>query len=56
MEYVKLIASEGMILTNGETYGRIVYIGTGDSPSNWHEITDAEYNEILKSKEKELAP
>lgn len=54
MKHVKLIASEGMVYTNGEIYGREVFIGTGDSPENWYEITDAEYNEILESKEKEL--
>ena len=43
---IKLIASEGMILTNGKTYGTEVYLGTGDSAENWHEITEEEYNEI----------
>lgn len=56
MKHVKLIASEGMVYTNGTDYARIVYIGTGDSPENWHEITAAEYDEILESKEKELVP
>jgi hypothetical protein len=48
---IKLIASEGMILTNGETYGTEVYLGSGDSPDNWREITDEEYNEIQKELE-----
>ena len=43
---VKLIASKGMILTNGEAYGKEVYLGTGDSPENWHEITEEEYEKI----------
>ena len=43
MERTKLTASDGMILTNGETYGRVVYLGTGDSPDNWYEITEEEY-------------
>ena len=32
-----------MVLTNGETYGTEVYLGTGDSVDNWHEITEEEY-------------
>ena len=45
---VKLIASEGMILTNGEAFGKEVYLGTGDSAENWHEITEEEYNSVCK--------
>lgn len=44
MARVKLIASDGMILTNGETYGREVFLGTGDSADNWWEITEEEFN------------
>ena len=43
---IKLIASKGMILTNGETYGKEVYLGTGDKPENWSEITEEEYEKI----------
>lgn len=43
---IKLIASEGMVLTNGETYGTEVYLGTGDSADNWSEITEEEYERI----------
>ena len=39
---IKLTASEGMTLTNGTTFGKEVYLGTGDSLDNWQEITDAE--------------
>lgn len=46
-----LIASPGMVLTNGETYSTEVYLGCNDKPENWHEITDAEYEEILKAQE-----
>ena len=41
-----LTASKGMVLTNGETYGTEVYLGTGDSVDNWHEITEEEYEKI----------
>ena len=43
---IKLIASNGMVLTNGESYGKEVYLGTGDSVGNWHEITEEEYEKI----------
>ena len=51
---IKLIASEGMLLTNGDTFGKEVYLGTGDSPENWHEITEEEYAEIQKAELEEL--
>lgn len=43
---LKLIASEGMTLTDGEHFGKEVFLGTGDSADNWHEITDAEAERI----------
>ena len=45
----KLIANEGMILTNGEAFGRVVFLGTGDSAENWHEITEAEYEVLVEN-------
>ena len=50
----KLTASEGFTLTNGEAYGKEIYLGKYDSPENWHEITDAEYEAILAEKEETL--
>lgn len=32
----------GMVLTNGDTFGSIVYLGNNDSIDNWHEITEEE--------------
>lgn len=43
---IKLTASEGMTLTNGETFGKEVYLGSEDKPENWEEITDAEAKKI----------
>ena len=40
---IKLTASEGHILTDGENYGRIVYLASGDEGTAWYEITEAEY-------------
>ena len=47
----KLAASEGYVLTNGDTYGKEVYLGKNDSAENWHEITNAEYAEIIAAQE-----
>ena len=44
----KLIANNGMILTNGEAFGRVVFLGTGDSADNWYEITEAEYEALME--------
>ena len=47
----KIKASEGMILTNGNTYAVAVDLGVKDSADNWREITEAEYEKILESTE-----
>ena len=49
----KLTASEGCVLTNGETYGPEIYLAVNDSAENWHEITDAEYAKFLAEQEAE---
>ena len=51
VEIIKLVASEGTILTNGRAFGKTVYLGVNDKIENWHEITDAEYAEILAAQE-----
>ena len=43
-------ADNGMVLTNGEAFGSVVYLGNGDSIDNWHEITEEEA-ERLQSEE-----
>lgn len=50
---IKLTASVGMTLTNGETFGKEVYLGNGDSPDNWTEITDAEAKKIQEERDAE---
>jgi hypothetical protein len=59
IELRKLIASEGMTLTNGEAFGKEVYLGCNDKPENWQEITDEqaktlqEYAESISENEVE---
>ena len=45
IELIKLTAGEGMTLTNGETYGKEIYLGCNDISDNWHEIPDGEVPE-----------
>lgn len=42
-----LTADEGMTLTNGEVFGKTVWLASGDDGSVWNEVTDAEA-EVMK--------
>lgn len=37
-----LKANEGKLLTNGQTFGKVVYLGKNDSADNWHEVDEIE--------------
>ena len=52
IELRKLTANEGMTLTNGETFGKEIYLGINDKPENWSEIFDDEvpHPEVLESE------
>ena len=50
IELTKVTATEGFVLTDGETYSKEIYLGYNDSIENWYEITDAEYEDILAEK------
>ena len=39
---IKLTASTGMVLTNGNIKTHTVFLGVNDSADNWHEIPDSE--------------
>ena len=56
IELRKLTADSGRVLTNGETYGTEIYLGKGDRPENWQEITAEEYEAILAQRDKEEYP
>ena len=38
-----LIADEEKVLTDGEVYGRTIYLANNRSPEEFHEITEEEY-------------
>lgn len=47
----KLKASEGMTLTNGDVFGKEIYLGKGDSADNWYEISDEEAERIQTERD-----
>ena len=44
----KLVADEGMILTNDEIYGKVIFLADTDKVENYYEITEEEYNKLVK--------
>ena len=58
-EYItrtKIIANDGMILTNGINYGKVIFLSQSENPYDYHEITESEYNKILEEQEKSNEP
>ena len=54
IELRKLTASEGMVLTNGQSFSSVggdVYLGCNSSPDEWWEITEEEYNKLVAEQE-----
>ena len=51
---IVLYADEYKILTNGEIYGRQIYLEEGMSADGFYEITESEYDEILKAEEEKM--
>lgn len=51
IKIIKLTAADGMILTNGETYGKEIFLGKSDDAENWSEITEAEYEALMAEAE-----
>lgn len=49
---IKLTASEGHILTDGENFGKVVFLASGDDGEKWHEITEGEYQKKKKEAER----
>ena len=43
-----IYADEGKILTNGEIYGKQIFLADGVSEYDFYEITESEYEEIMR--------
>lgn len=41
-----LTANKGKVLTDGETYGKVIYLAEGVSEKGFYEITEEEYSEM----------
>lgn len=50
-----IYADEGMVLTDGEIYGKEIYLAEGVSPNTFHEITETEYAAICGRQMEEEA-
>lgn len=51
MEKQILIADNGMILTDGQCYGKRISLGVNRDPSEFWQITEAEYDAIMEAEE-----
>lgn len=51
MNIIKLTATTGMVLTNGEAFGTVVYLGKNDNAANWYEITAEEAAKLQEEAE-----
>ena len=48
---VVISADEGKMLTNGEIYGKSIYLAEDVSVDDFYEISEDEYHEIMKERE-----
>ena len=48
---IKIEAEEGKMLTDGNTYGSIIYLASNRSVDEFYEITIAEYEKIMAEQE-----
>jgi hypothetical protein len=51
MEKILIEAPENMYFTDGEIYGKQIWLAEGRSPKEFWMITEEEYQEILKAEE-----
>ena len=45
IQLIKLTAADGMVLTDGTSYGKEVYLGINDAADRWTEIPESEVPE-----------
>lgn len=48
---IVITADEGKVLTNGEIYGKTIFLAENVSANDFYEITDEEYAEIRRVQE-----
>ena len=47
---MKIVANEGMVFTNGEIYGSVIYLADGLSADGFYEITREEYEKTFEEQ------
>lgn len=52
-ERIVIYADEGKVLTDGNIYGKQIFLADGVDASDFHEITEAEYNAIMEKEEQQ---
>lgn len=45
-----LYAEDGMVLTNGTEFGRVIYLADGVDPGSFYEITQVEYDRLMEAQ------
>ena len=50
---IRLEADKGKMLTDGNTYGSVIYLATDRSPDEYTEISIEEYEKRMAEQEKE---
>ena len=48
---IKIEADEGKILTDGNIYGSVIFLGADKSANDFYEITKEEYEAIMAEKD-----
>ncbi len=46
-----LYADEGKYLTNGEVYGKVIFLSEADDMANYTEITDEQYKALTDTED-----
>lgn len=54
-ERTVLYADDGMVLTDGTTYGKIIFLADGADPESFYSITEEEYNAMTEDEPAEEA-
>lgn len=50
---IRLEADEGKILTDGKTYGSVIFLGSEKKANEFYEIPKEEYEQIMAEQEEE---
>ena len=48
---IVITADEGKVLTDGEIYGKSIFLAEGASSNDFYEISDEEYQAIMADRE-----